>query len=107
MLHLAGALDDPEDGGTIAYLEDTARQAGLQTTRLPMDGIGRTPRGGLIDENNRPIELIFKLYPWEWMFREQFGAYLGVRRRADRAAMAGDPVRQGHPASRCGPCSWR
>src|SRR5947208_14382981 len=27
-LHLAGALDNPEDGGTISYLEDTARQAG-------------------------------------------------------------------------------
>src|SRR4030095_4468888 len=36
-LHLAGALDNPEDGGTIAYMEDTARQAGLATTVLPMD----------------------------------------------------------------------
>ena len=25
---------------------------------------------------DKPIELLFKLYPWEWMFREQFGAYL-------------------------------
>ena len=33
-LHLAGALDDPEDGGTVAYLDDTARQAGLTTTVL-------------------------------------------------------------------------
>ena len=33
-LHLAGAIEDPEDGGTIAYLEDTARQAGLATTVL-------------------------------------------------------------------------
>ena len=41
-----------------------------------MEGIGRTPRGGFIDQNDRPIELIFKLYPWEWMFREQFGSYL-------------------------------
>ena len=75
-LHLAGALDDPEDGGTIAYLEDTARQAGLQTTKLPMESIGRTPRGGFVDQNDKPIDVIFKLYPWEWMFREQFGAYL-------------------------------
>jgi glutathionylspermidine synthase len=75
-VHLAGALDDPEDGGTVAYLEDTARQAGLQTTRLPVEGIGRTPRGGFVDQNDKPIELIFKLYPWEWMFREQFGASL-------------------------------
>jgi glutathionylspermidine synthase len=75
-LHLAGALDDPEDGGTIAYLEDTARQAGLQTTRLAMESIGRTPKGVFVDAEDKPIELLFKLYPWEWMFREQFGASL-------------------------------
>src|ERR1043165_7423886 len=43
-VHLAGALDDPEDGGTIAYLAEVARPAGLQTTKLAMDNIGRTPR---------------------------------------------------------------
>jgi glutathionylspermidine synthase len=75
-LHLAGALDDPEDGGTIAYLEDTARQAGLQTTKLAMESIGRTPKGAFVDLDNKPISFLFKLYPWEWMFREQFGASL-------------------------------
>src|SRR5256885_926793 len=75
-VHLAGALDDPEDGGTIAYMEDTARQAGLATTVLPMDQIGRTPKGAFVDLANQPIDLMFKLYPWEWMFREQFGASL-------------------------------
>ena len=29
-LHLAGMLDNAEDAGTLAYLEDTARQAGLR-----------------------------------------------------------------------------
>src|ERR1700732_2578988 len=33
-LYLAGVLDNPEDATTLAYLEDTARQAGLQTTLL-------------------------------------------------------------------------
>ena len=75
-LHLAGAIDDPEDGGTIAYMEDTARQAGLATTVLAMDSIGRTPKGAFVDLDNKPIDLMFKLYPWEWMFREQFGASL-------------------------------
>jgi glutathionylspermidine synthase len=75
-VHLAGALDDPEDGGTIAYMEDAARQAGLTTTVLPMDQIGRTPKGAFVDLADKPIELMFKLYPWEWMFREQFGASL-------------------------------
>ncbi|TMJ01158.1 MAG: glutathionylspermidine synthase family protein [Alphaproteobacteria bacterium] len=75
-VHLAGAIDDPEDGGTIAYMEDTARQAGLATTVMPMDQIGRTPKGAFVDLADKPIALMFKLYPWEWMFREQFGASL-------------------------------
>ena len=75
-LHLAGALADPEDGGTIAYMEDTARQAGLATTALNMEDIGRSPKGAFVDLADKPIELLFKLYPWEWMFREQFGASL-------------------------------
>jgi glutathionylspermidine synthase len=76
-LHLAGALDSAEDAGTLAYMEDTARQAGLATTVMAMDAIGRTPRGAFVDANDKPISLMFKLYPWEWMFREQFGMSLG------------------------------
>lgn len=75
-LHLAGVVDDPEDGGTIAYLDDCARQAGLATTILPMEEIGRTSRGQFVDRGDKPIELMFKLYPWEWMMREQFGVSL-------------------------------
>jgi glutathionylspermidine synthase len=75
-LHLAGSLDQPEDDGTLAYLEDTARQAGFTTTRLAMDQIGRRPNGTFVDAADQPVALMFKLYPWEWMFREQFGASL-------------------------------
>ena len=57
-------------------MEDTARQAGLTTTALNVADIGRTPKGAFVDLKDKPIELLFKLYPWEWMFREQFGAYL-------------------------------
>jgi glutathionylspermidine synthase len=75
-LHIAGSVDDPEDGGTLAYLNDCAQQAGLATTVLPMQDIGRTPRGQFVDRAEAPIALMFKLYPWEWMMREQFGASL-------------------------------
>lgn len=75
-VHLAGITESAEDLGTLAYLEDTARQAGLATTVLAMGDIGRTQKGQFVDRNDRPIELAFKLYPWEWMFREQFGASL-------------------------------
>jgi glutathionylspermidine synthase len=75
-LHLAGTIDNPEDRGTLAYLEDCARQAGLETRVLAMEDIGRMPNGRFVDLDNAPIELMFKLYPWEWMMREKFGASL-------------------------------
>ena len=75
-LHLAGTTDIPEDLGTLRYLEDCARQAGLDTTLFPIEAIGRSRHGGFVDEHDQPIELMFKLYPWEWMMREAFGPSL-------------------------------
>jgi glutathionylspermidine synthase len=75
-VHFAGMLGNPEDAGTLAYLADTATQAGAVTRLMAMDAIGRTPEGGFVDPEDAPIEIAFKLYPWEWMFREQFGASL-------------------------------
>jgi glutathionylspermidine synthase len=73
-LHLAGMLESSEDSGTLAYLEDTARQAGLATTMLDIEDIGLDESHHFVDLDNRPIELAFKLYPWEWMFHDAFGA---------------------------------
>jgi glutathionylspermidine synthase len=75
-LHLAGMIDNAEDAGTIRYLEECAQQAGLATTVLAMADIGRMPDGRFVDRDDGPIELMFKLYPWEWMFGETFGASL-------------------------------
>jgi glutathionylspermidine synthase len=74
--HFAGLTESAEDLGTLAYLADTARQAGLATTIMPIEAIGRNARGQFVDQHDRPIELAFKLYPWEWMFRDAFGASL-------------------------------
>jgi glutathionylspermidine synthase len=75
-LHLAGMLESTEDSGTLAYLEDTARQAGLATTLLDIQEIGLSDDDRFVDLGNRPIELAFKLYPWEWMFHDEFGAQI-------------------------------
>jgi glutathionylspermidine synthase len=75
-IHFAGMLDNPEDAGTLTYLADTAKQAGADILMLPMEAIGRTRAGVFVDAANAPIEIAFKLYPWEWMFRDKFGAYL-------------------------------
>ncbi len=76
LLHLAGTTDNIEDAGTLAYLEDTARQAGLQTSLIDVEDIGWRDDGGFVDLDNREIELAFKLYPWEWMFHDAFGERL-------------------------------
>jgi glutathionylspermidine synthase len=75
-LHLAGATENPEDAGTLAYLEDTARQAGLATTLIDIEDIGWRDDGGFVDLDDRSIEFAFKLYPWEWMFQDEFGERL-------------------------------
>jgi glutathionylspermidine synthase len=75
-LHLAGMTESTEDAGTLAYLEDTASQAGLSTTLIDIEDIGLRDDGTFVDLDDRAIELAFKLYPWEWMFHDSFGAKL-------------------------------
>jgi glutathionylspermidine synthase len=75
-VHLTGATENAEDAGTLAYLEDTARQAGLATTLIDIADIGWRDDGGFVDLDDRAIAYAFKLYPWEWMFHDAFGARL-------------------------------
>ena len=75
-LYLTGTLESTEDAGTLAYLEDTARQAGFRTTLLDLEVIGWREGSGFVDLDNREIALAFKLYPWEWMFHDAFGKKL-------------------------------
>ncbi len=63
-----------EDRMTVGYLRDTAQQAGLHTQHIPMHDIGwDAKRGRFVDLNDRAIQTLFKLYPWEWMLSEPFG----------------------------------
>ncbi|MEC8174265.1 MAG: glutathionylspermidine synthase family protein, partial [Pseudomonadota bacterium] len=70
--HLACASGSEEDHGTIAYLEDCAKQAGLETTLMEIETIGIDPNGRFTDPTDFIIEWLFKLYPWEWLFAEEF-----------------------------------
>ena len=63
-----------EDFMTVSYLRDTAEQAGLKTHPIAMRDIGwEEAKSRFVDLDRRPIESIFKLYPWEWMLAERFG----------------------------------
>ncbi len=62
-----------EDSMTVGYLRDTAEQAGLRTISIRMKEIGwQAKRSRFVDLEQRPIESIFKLYPWEWLLNDRF-----------------------------------
>jgi len=63
-----------EDLTNTEYMRDCAIQGGLDTRLLFIDDIGWDPAGEVfMDMEDQPIRNIFKLYPWEWMAREEFG----------------------------------
>ena len=105
-LHLAGILSNVEDAGTLQYLEDVARQAGLATThaRYRADWPARRRR---LRRHGRPRHRVrLQALP------VGVDVPRGVRRTAerlvdalDRAAVEGDPVQQGHPAAAVGDVS--
>jgi glutathionylspermidine synthase len=76
-MYFAAVAGNIEDFMTVTYLRDTAVQAGLATEYIDVERIGFNARRGLfVDEGERPIHNCFKLYPWEWMIREQFSPML-------------------------------
>ena len=74
-VHFACAGASEEDGQTLAYLADTAQQAGLAPQLLGIEEIGWDGRQ-FIGTQGETISRLFKLYPWEWMAGEAFGAPL-------------------------------
>ncbi|WP_018544031.1 glutathionylspermidine synthase family protein [Streptomyces sp. LaPpAH-108] len=78
-LHFAHSSADElgEDLMTVAYLKETAEQAGLDTDWLTMEEIGwDTLSGRFVDNRLRFIRAIFKLYPWEWLTTDAFGGHV-------------------------------
>jgi glutathionylspermidine synthase len=73
-IHFASLRDNEEDWVCVHYLMDTAIQAGFQVEHIYVEDIGwDSANNEFLDMNNEPIEVMFKLYPWEWMMREDFG----------------------------------
>ena len=76
-LHFAAVEDSEEDWGNVDYLRDCATQAGWRTVPIAVERIGL--RGtAFVGEDDEPIERLFKLYPWEWLAREDFSEALLV-----------------------------
>ncbi|MBV2355814.1 glutathionylspermidine synthase family protein [Streptomyces sp. J2-1] len=78
-LHFAHSSVDElgEDLMTVAYLKETAEQAGLDTDWISVEEIGwDTLTGRFVDLRLRFIRSVFKLYPWEWLTTDSFGGHV-------------------------------
>ncbi|HYC48913.1 MAG TPA: glutathionylspermidine synthase family protein [Burkholderiales bacterium] len=73
-VHFACVKDSEEDIGNLEYLRDTALQAGIDARRIYIEDIGwSSEQIQFVDVEGNPIRALFKLYPWEWMMRDEFG----------------------------------
>lgn len=74
-LYLSSVKDSMEDIITVDYMTETAKQGGLVTKFVYIEDIGRSDTDFTDLEDNR-IKNIFKLYPWEWLIKEEFGKFI-------------------------------
>ncbi len=76
-IYFSSIKDNDEDEQTVLYLRDTCQQAGVETRPVFIEDIGwDTRQECFVDLDLRPIEHCFKLYPWEWLWHEDFGLHL-------------------------------
>jgi glutathionylspermidine synthase len=76
-IHFASVSDNEEDWICVHYLMDTAVQAGFEVKHVFTEGLGFDgDTGYFVDEDDEQIDIVFKLYPLEWMMREDFGVHL-------------------------------
>lgn len=71
VIHFAGHYEQEEDAVHLDYLLDTALQAGWQAQWLAMKDVG-WDGDYFVDHEGAPIQHLFKLYPWEWIWRDAF-----------------------------------
>ena len=72
-----GCMEAEEDRMTTAVLMDAAKESGLEPILLTMREIGWDLESEIfVDAKLLPIRTLFKLYPWEWLLRDRFGAHI-------------------------------
>jgi glutathionylspermidine synthase len=82
LAHFACNQAIEDDKGTLDYLEECAREAGIETCFVAMEDLGIDDQGRFTDLDDRVITTLIKLYPWEWIMEEESGRHVptsGVR----------------------------
>ena len=75
-LYFSCCKDTVEDRGTVQYLQDCATEAGIANRFVYIEDIGlgfdTDNMSVFTDLDDQRIDACFKLYPWEFMQREEF-----------------------------------
>lgn len=64
-IHFTAAAGNPEDYATVEAMAWAAREAGMGAHYSDLDKIALGTKGQFLDAEDRVIETLFKLYPWE------------------------------------------
>ncbi|TKA95489.1 glutathionylspermidine synthase family protein [Cereibacter changlensis] len=75
-LHFTAVAGNPEDYATVEAMGWAARAAGMGAHYTDLDKIGVTKEGQFADAEDRVIGVLFKLYPWEDLLRDDFAKHL-------------------------------
>ena len=78
-MHFSGISDIPEERSTVLYLQELAAQAGQKQKFVDIREVGIDLRENFVDPDGERIHRLFKLYPLEAMFEEEFGKLLCKR----------------------------
>lgn len=76
LMHFASMKDTEEDRATVEYIRDCAQQAGVAGKQIFMEDINADADGLLTDLDGAAIHWLFKLYPWEYMWKDAFAPLL-------------------------------
>ncbi|MDB6182715.1 glutathionylspermidine synthase family protein [Paracoccus fistulariae] len=75
-LHFTAIGGNTEDYATVEAMGWAAREAGMGAHYTDLEKIGVTKDGQFVDDQDRIIGTLFKLYPWEDLLREDYARHI-------------------------------
>ena len=79
-LHFTAVGGSPEDYATVEAMGWAAREAGLGAHYCDLDKIALSKEGQFLDDEDRVMGVLFKLYPWEDLLRDDYADHIAGSR---------------------------
>ncbi len=79
-LHFTAVGGNPEDYGTVEAMGWAAREAGLGAHYCDLEKIALSDDGQFLDDEDRVMGVLFKLYPWEDLLRDDYADHIAGSR---------------------------